>query len=219
MLSDVLPTGFECGVLNGQVSPGDTVAIVGAGPIGLAVLLTAQLYSPAAVIVIDHDQKRLEIARQFGATDIVNSSDGHAVKRVLASTAGAGADVVVESVGFAATFDMCQGVVATGGRIANVGVHGAPVWLRLDRLWDRNITLTTRLVDSLSKQSNLAGYRAGFVAGCSDLIGELLEARKHAGLMPPAPVQHAMIAALGDDQHVAEQRERYRARRARWTRG
>ena len=161
MLSDVLPTGFECGVLNGQVSPGDTVAIVGAGPIGLAVLLTAQLYSPAAVIVIDHDQKRLEIARQFGATEIVNSGDGHAVKRVLASTGGDGADVVVESVGFAVTFDMCQGLVATGGRIANIGVHGAPVWLRLDRLWDRNITLTTRLVDTTSTPRLLAMVQRG----------------------------------------------------------
>jgi alcohol dehydrogenase len=149
MLSDVLPTGFECGVLSGQIAPGDTVAIVGAGAIGLAALLTAQLYSPSELIVIDTDPRRLEVAHQLGATQVVNSTDGHAVQRVLSTSAG-GADVVIEAVGLAATFDLCQGLVAVGGRIANVGVHGAPVWLHLDRLWDRNVTLTTRLVDTTS---------------------------------------------------------------------
>jgi len=148
MLSDILPTGFECGVLNGKVEPGDTVAIVGAGPIGLAALLTAQFYSPTAIVMIDIDANRLEVARQLGATTLVNSSDGTAVDQVLALTNGAGADVVIEAVGVPATFDICQSILAPGGRLANIGVHGKPVELHLEKLWDRNISITTRLVDT-----------------------------------------------------------------------
>ena len=150
MLSDILPTGFECGVLNGQVKPGDTVAIVGAGPIGLAVLVTAQFYSPAAVIMIDLDDNRLRVAGDFGATTLINSTDGRAVERVLELTGGEGVDVAVEAVGVPATFDICQAILAPGGRLANVGVHGKPVELHLEKLWDRNITLTTRLVDTVT---------------------------------------------------------------------
>jgi len=150
MLSDILPTGFECGVLNGQVKPGDTVAIVGAGPIGLAVLLTAQFYSPAAVLMIDLDDNRLRVAQRFGATTVINSGDGHAVKRVLELTGGTGVDVAVEAVGAPATFDICQSILAPGGHLANVGVHGKPVELHVEKLWDRNITLTTRLVDTVT---------------------------------------------------------------------
>ena len=148
MLSDILPTGFECGVLNGQVKPGDTVAIVGAGPIGLAALLTAQLYSPSEIIVVDLDENRLEMARTLGATRLVNSADGKAVESVMALTGGVGVDVAIEAVGIPATFDICQSIVAPGGRIANIGVHGKPVQLHLERLWSHNITLTTRLVDT-----------------------------------------------------------------------
>jgi alcohol dehydrogenase len=148
MLSDILPTGFECGVQNGQVKPGDTIAIVGAGPIGLAVLLTAQFYSPAAIFMIDLDDKRLAVAKKFGATTLINSADGNAAKQVMKLTEGAGVDVAIEAVGLPATFDICQDIVAAGGRIANVGVHGKPVELHLERLWDRNISLTTRLVDT-----------------------------------------------------------------------
>ena len=148
MLSDILPTGFECGVLNGQVKPGDTVAVVGAGPIGLAVLLTAQFYSPAAIFLIDLDDKRLAVAKLLGATTVINSTDGHAADQVLKLTEGAGVDVAIEAVGIPATFDICQAIVAPGGRIANVGVHGKPVELRIEKLWDRNISLTTRLVDT-----------------------------------------------------------------------
>src|SRR5450759_759716 len=115
MLSDILPTGFECGVLNGQVQPGNTVAIVGAGPVGLAVLLTAQFYSPAAIFMIDLDDKRLAVAQQFGATTLVNSADGNAAQRVMELTAGAGVDVAIEAVGLPATFDICQAIVAPGG--------------------------------------------------------------------------------------------------------
>src|SRR6202158_2331896 len=150
MLSDILPTGFECGVLNGQVKPGDTVAIVGAGPVGLAVLLTAQFYSPAAIFMIDLDDKRLAVAKQLGATTLINSTDGHAAHQVMELTEGAGVDVAIEAVGLPATFDICQAMVAAGGRIANVGVHGKPVELHLEKLWDRNISLTTRLVDTVT---------------------------------------------------------------------
>jgi alcohol dehydrogenase len=148
MLSDILPTGFECGVLNGQVQPGDAVAIVGAGPVGLAALLTAQFYSPASIVMIDLDDKRLEVARAFGATTLINSTDGGAVQRVMDLTAGQGVDVAIEAVGVPATFDICQAILAPGGRLANVGVHGVAVALHLEKLWDRNITIATRLVDT-----------------------------------------------------------------------
>jgi alcohol dehydrogenase len=150
MLSDVLPTGFECGVLNGKVQPGSTVAIVGAGPIGLAALLTAQFYSPAEIIMIDLDDNRLETAKRFGATAGINSSDGKAVDRVMKMTGKRGVDTAIEAVGVPATFELCEKLVAPGGTIANIGVHGTKVDLHLENLWDRNITITTRLVDTAS---------------------------------------------------------------------
>jgi alcohol dehydrogenase len=161
MLSDILPTGFECGVLNGQVQPGDTVAIVGAGPIGLAALLTAQLYSPAAILMIDLDANRLRVAEQFGATALVDGTDGTAVDQVMALTGGAGVDVAIEAVGIPATFDICQSILAAGGRLANVGVHGKPVQLHLEKLWDRNIAITTRLVDTAAIPMLLKLVRSG----------------------------------------------------------
>jgi alcohol dehydrogenase len=150
MLSDILPTGLECGVLNGNVKPGDTVALVGAGPVGLAALLTAQLYSPAEIVMVDLDPHRLEVARSLGATKVVDSSDGKAVEYIMALTDGAGVDVAMEAVGIPATFDICQSIIAPGGRIANVGVHGLPVEFHIERLWSSNITLTTRLVDTVT---------------------------------------------------------------------
>lgn len=150
MLSDILPTGFECGVLNGRVQPGSSVAIVGAGPIGLATLLTAQLYSPAQIILIDLDEHRLGIAKRFGATHTINSGAGDAAAQVLALTGGQGVDTAIEAVGIAATFELCQNIVAAGGFIANIGVHGHSVTLHLERLWSQNLTITTRLVDSVS---------------------------------------------------------------------
>jgi alcohol dehydrogenase len=150
MLSDILPTGFECGVLNGQVKPGDKIAIVGAGPVGLAVLLTAQFYSPAEIFMIDLDDKRLAVAKKFGATNLINSTDGNAAQRLMQLTEGAGVDVAIEAVGLPATFAICQAIVAAGGRIANVGVHGKPVELHMEKLWDRNIAITTRLVDTVT---------------------------------------------------------------------
>ena len=150
MLSDILPTGFECGVLNGQVKPGDTIAIVGAGPIGLATLLTSQFYTPAEIIVIDLDDNRLDVAKTFGATQTINSSDGNAVKKLMKLTNGKGVDVAIEAVGVPATFELCEAIVTAGGHIANIGVHGKSVVLHLETLWSKNITITTRLVDTVT---------------------------------------------------------------------
>lgn len=161
MLSDILPTGFECGVLNGQVKPGDVVAIVGAGPIGLATLLTAQFYSPAEVIMIDIDDNRLDVSKKFGATKTVNSKDGKAKDRVMELTASKGVDVAIEAVGIPATFELCQEIVAAGGHIANIGVHGKSVTLHLEKLWAHNITITTRLVDTVTTPMLLRNVTAG----------------------------------------------------------
>lgn len=150
MLSDILPTGLECGVLNGKVQPGASVAIVGSGPIGLAALLTAQLYSPAEIIVIDLDDNRLSVAKRFGATTTLNSTNSNVAEQVMKLTGGRGVDTAIEAVGIPATFELCQDIVAPGGTIANVGVHGVKADLHLERLWSHNVTITTRLVDTVS---------------------------------------------------------------------
>ena len=150
MLSDILPTGFECGVLNGQVKPGDIVAIVGAGPVGTAALLTAQFYTPAELIVIDIDDNRLAVAKTFGATHTINSADGKAVEKIMQLTNGKGVDVAIEAVGTPATFEMCEAIIGAGGHIANIGVHGKSVTLHMETLWSKNITITTRLVDTVT---------------------------------------------------------------------
>ena len=161
MLSDIFPTGFECGVLNGKVKPGDTVAIVGAGPIGLAALLTAQFYSPARIIVIDSDKNRLDLAMKWGASLVISSTDDSAAKAVMSFTENRGVDVAIEAVGLPESFDTCQRIVAAGGHIANVGVHGKPVQLNLDKLWSHNITLTTGLVDTVTTPMLLKTVLAG----------------------------------------------------------
>ena len=150
MLSDILPTGFECDVLNGKVEPGSTVAIVGAGPIGLAALLTAQFYSPAEIIMIDLDENRLQVAKRFGATTTVSAVDGKSAEAVMKMTGGRGVDTAIEAVGVPASFMTCEDIVAPGGTIANIGVHGVKVDLHLERLWAQNITITTRLVDTVT---------------------------------------------------------------------
>ena len=147
MLSDILPTGFECGVLKGKIKPGDTVAIIGAGPIGLAALLTAQFYSPAEIIMVDLDQNRLNVAKTFGATKLITDN---AVEKIMKFTNKKGVDVAIEAVGASATFDICQSIIAAGGHLANVGVHGKSVELKLEKLWSKNITITTRLVDTVT---------------------------------------------------------------------
>jgi alcohol dehydrogenase len=148
MLSDILPTGYEAGVLNGGVAPGSTVAIVGAGPVGLAALLTAQFYSPDKIIMIDPDQNRVQAARSLGATHGLSTGGDSVAPAVRELTDGRGVDVAIEAVGASATFLLCQDIVAPGGTIANIGVHGKSVELHLEKLWSRNIRITTRLVDT-----------------------------------------------------------------------
>lgn len=150
MLSDILPTGFEIGVLAGKVYPGSTVAIIGAGPIGLAALLTAQFYSPAEIIMVDLDDARLNVAKEFGATKCINSSDGKAIENLMNYTKNKGVDIAIEAVGIPATFDLCQSILTPGGVFANVGVHGKPVEFHIEKLWIQNITFTTGLVNATS---------------------------------------------------------------------
>jgi alcohol dehydrogenase len=147
-LSDILPTSFEVGIQNGGVRPGDTVAIVGAGPIGLAAVMTAKLYTPAQIVVIDLDDGRLAKAKEFGADVTINNGREDAVKRVLELTGGLGADVAVEAVGIPATFELAAELIRPGGKLANVGVHGKPVTLHLEKLWIKDVTITTGLVDT-----------------------------------------------------------------------
>ena len=148
MLADILPTGYEVGVLNGKVQPGDVVAIVGAGPIGLSAIMGARLFSPSHIVAIDLADSRLEAAKQFGADIVVNNSREDAVAIVAALTGGLGADVSIEAVGVPATFELATQLARPGGHIANIGVHGEPATLHLEQLWSRNVTITTGLVDT-----------------------------------------------------------------------
>jgi alcohol dehydrogenase len=149
-LADILPTAFEVGVLNGRVQPGDTIAVVGAGPIGLATILTAQLFTPARIIAIDLADARLARAREFGADETINNGVEDAVTRVMELTKGLGVDVAVEAVGVPATFELCTELIRPGGRVANVGVHGHPATLHLEKLWIKDVTVTTGLVDAVT---------------------------------------------------------------------
>ena len=148
LLSDILPTGFEIGVEYGHVRPGDVVAVIGSGPVGLAVVTTARLYGPSKIIAIDLDDARLKRASDFGANDTVNSGDADWKEQVLALTDGAGVDVAVEAVGLPATFTMATRIVRPGGHVANIGVHGKPVELALNELWIRNIDISMGLVNT-----------------------------------------------------------------------
>ena len=150
MLADIGPTGYEVGVLNGRVSPGDVVAVVGAGPVGLSAIMGAKLFSPSHVVAIDLADARLDAAKQFGADITVNPAREDAVEVLRGLTGGLGADVAVEAVGVAATFEQCAALVRPGGRVANVGVHGGPATLHLEELWIKNVTITTGLVDTYS---------------------------------------------------------------------
>ena len=160
LLADILPTSYEVGVRNGAVQPGDTVVIVGAGPIGLAAILTARLYSPSRIIVIDKADTRLDAAKQLGA-DITITPDADPLEVVRAVTDGLGADVVIEAVGTPQTFELCTTLVRPGGHVANIGVHGKPATLHLEDLWIRNITITTGLVDTYSTPTLLTMLAAG----------------------------------------------------------
>jgi alcohol dehydrogenase len=160
-LTDILPTAYECGVLNGQIRPGDTVAIIGVGPVGLAAVMLAQLYCPAQVIAIDLDAKRLERARKLGADLVIKNDAEDAVEIVRKHTGGKGADVAIEAVGVPDTFELATEIIAPGGRIANVGVHGKPVTLHLEKIWAHNLSMTTRLVDTetLDQLLNLIAFK------------------------------------------------------------
>jgi alcohol dehydrogenase len=148
LLSDILPTGFEIGVQYGQTSPGDIVAVIGSGPVGLAAVMTARLYGPSKVIAIDLDNARLAKAKEFGASDTVNSGDADWWEQVMALTDGDGVDVAIEAVGVPGTFTMATRIVRPGGNVANVGVHGTPVPLALNELWIKNINISMGLVNT-----------------------------------------------------------------------
>lgn len=163
MLSDILPTGFEIGVMEGKVYPGCTLAIVGAGPVGLAALLTAQFYSPAKIIMIDIDENRLRVAENLGATDLINNRDGKAVDGVMKLTAGIGVDVTIEAIGTPAGWDICENIVAAGGNIAILGVHGKSVTLHLEQMWKRNFTMTAGLVHTTTIPMLMSAVQSGRV--------------------------------------------------------
>ncbi len=148
MLADILPTGYEVGVLNGTVQPGDVVAVVGAGPIGLAAIMGARLFSPSAIVAIDLEDSRLDAAKQFGADVTVNNEREDAGKVIAELTGGLGADVSIEAVGLPATFEQAVRLARPGGHIANIGVHGQAATLHLEELWSRDVTITTGLVDT-----------------------------------------------------------------------
>jgi alcohol dehydrogenase len=149
-LADILPTSYEVGVLDGQIAPGDVVAIVGAGPIGLAAILTSQLYTPGRIVAIDLADSRLESARRFGADTTINNGSEDAVAKVMELTDGLGADVAMEAVGVPETFELAVDLIRPGGRVANIGVHGKAASLHLEKLWIRDVTVTTGLVDTFS---------------------------------------------------------------------
>jgi alcohol dehydrogenase len=163
MLSDILPTSYEVGVLNGTVRPADVVAIVGAGPIGLAAALTARMFSPSHVVAIDVADSRLDLAKRMGADETLNPAKDDVVERIGALTGGLGADVVIEAVGVPETFEMCTDLVRPGGHVANVGVHGKPATLHLEKLWIKNVTITTGLVDTYSTPTLLSLVAAGML--------------------------------------------------------
>ncbi|MDE1479211.1 zinc-dependent alcohol dehydrogenase family protein [Xenorhabdus bovienii] len=164
MLSDILPTGLEIGVINGKVQPGNTIALIGAGPVGLSALLASQFYSPVHIIMIDTDDNRLHVAQQFGADTVINPTHQNVVEVIQKLTDGIGVDVAIECVGIPATFKICQDIITAGGYIANVGVHGKSVELHLEDLWIKNITITTGLVNTSSTPMLLKSLQSGKIS-------------------------------------------------------
>ncbi len=163
MFSDILPTGLECGVLNGRVQPGSTVAIVGAGPVGLAALMASKLYSPSLIIAIDKDENRLQVAKKLGAHHTINPDKTDPVKALMDLTDNTGADTVMEACGIPATLEMAQDLVAVGGTIANIGVHGKSCQFKIEKLWVMNLSITTRLVDTVTTPMLLRLFEAGSI--------------------------------------------------------
>ncbi|KZF10582.1 MAG: zinc-dependent alcohol dehydrogenase family protein [Rhodococcus sp. (in: high G+C Gram-positive bacteria)] len=169
MLADIFPTSYEVGVLNGQVKPGDVVVIIGAGPIGLAAVMTSKLFSPSRIVVVDRDSGRLQAALKVGADTVIDNTTEDVVEVVRALTEGLGADVAMEAVGLPATFELAVDVVRPGGHVANIGVHGASAALHLETIWIRDLTITTGLVDTFSTPT-LATLAAGGTLDPSGLI-------------------------------------------------
>ena len=209
-LADILPTAYEVGVLNGRVEPGDTVAIVGAGPIGLAAIMTAKLHSPGRIIAIDLAEARLEKAREFGADVTIDNGREDAVARVMDLTGGLGADVAMEAVGVPETFELCAELVRPGGRVANIGVHGHPATLHLEKLWIRDVLITTGLVDTSTTPKLLRLIEGGKLDPTTfathhfaldetekayDVFGAAAETNALKVVLTAVPVDHQLAAA------------------------
>ncbi|QNS02312.1 zinc-dependent alcohol dehydrogenase family protein [Streptomyces xanthii] len=204
LLADIFPTAYEVGVLNGRVRPGDTVVVVGAGPIGLAAIRTAGLYSPGRVIAVDLAKSRLEAASRMGADVTVGANEGPD-ELVAELTEGLGADVVMEAVGVPETFEMCTRMVRPGGRVANIGVHGRPAALHLEDLWIKDVTITTGLVDTCSTPMLLSMMTAGRLP-TADLVThrfELGQMEEAYDVFGRAAETGAIKVALGGPQHTA----------------
>jgi alcohol dehydrogenase len=201
LLSDIFPTGYEVGVLNGEVGPGDTVVVVGAGPVGLAAVATAQLFSPARTVAVDIAASRLDAAKRLGADAIATVAESEQLVADL--TGGLGADVVVEAVGVPESFELCARMVRPGGRLANVGVHGRPVTLHLEDLWARNLTLRTGLVDTYSTPDLLrmlvdGRLPAGALVSHTFELGRMEEAYE---VFAAAADTGALKVVLGEPRH------------------
>ncbi|MER5846413.1 zinc-dependent alcohol dehydrogenase family protein [Streptomyces sp. NPDC002012] len=203
LLADIFPTAYEVGVLNGGVRPGDTVVVVGAGPIGLAAIVSAGLYSPGRIIAVDLAESRLAAARSLGA-DATASATEEPEQLVDDLTEGLGADVVIEAVGVPEAFEMCTRIVRPGGRVANIGVHGKPATLHLEDLWAKNVTITTGLVDTYSTPMLLRMMAAGRLPS-SPLIThrfELGQMEEAYEVFSRAGDTGALKVALGGSQHT-----------------
>ncbi|MFI1398680.1 zinc-dependent alcohol dehydrogenase family protein [Streptomyces sp. NPDC020681] len=203
LLADIFPTAYEVGVLNGQVRPGDTVVVVGAGPIGLATIATAQLYTPGRIIAVDLAESRLTAARAIGADATVNAAEGPE-KLVEDLTEGLGADVVIEAVGVPEAFEMCTRMVRPGGRVANAGVHGKPAALHLEDLWIKDVTITTGLVDTYSTPLLLRMMAAGRLPTSSLVTHrfELEQMEEAYDVFSRAADTGALKVVLGGPQHT-----------------
>ncbi|KAJ5328697.1 hypothetical protein N7452_009087 [Penicillium brevicompactum] len=163
-LSDTVPTSYECGILNGSIQPGSTVAIIGTGPIGLMILQMAKkLYSPSMTAVIGRGHSRLNTATSMGADHAFSVLDGQevAISSALSATKERGFDVVIEAVGTPESFELSQALVGPGGTIASLGVFGQSCELHLEKLWNRNICLRTRLIDAVSTPDLLKMVETG----------------------------------------------------------
>ena len=215
-LADILPTAYEVGVLSGRVEPGDTVVVVGAGPIGLATIMTARLHTPGHIVAVDLDDSRLAKALDFGADVVVNSGDGDPIGRVMELTEGMGADVAIEAVGIPETFELCAELIRPGGRLANVGVHGHPATLHLEKLWIRDVLITTGLVDTFttpkllkliasgrldptafathrfSLEETMEAYDVFGAAAETNALKVVLEGAKHLQLLPAGDAVEAL---------------------------